>query len=66
MAAVCGVSLKGVEKWWAKWQAGGRKIPPVRSGCFARHVGGRSLAMIHKALRSTVNRQPWPQPYRRG
>ncbi|MGW7400962.1 helix-turn-helix domain-containing protein [Streptomyces cyaneofuscatus] len=38
VAAVFGVSLKAVDTWWAKWQAGGREalvMRPLasRSGC---------------------------------
>ncbi|MFF4583102.1 helix-turn-helix domain-containing protein [Streptomyces sp. NPDC001373] len=30
VAAVFGVSLKAVDKWWAKWQAGGREALVMR------------------------------------
>ncbi|MFQ6198189.1 helix-turn-helix domain-containing protein [Streptomyces sp. NPDC000405] len=30
VAAVFGVSLKAVDKWWAKWQAGGREALAMR------------------------------------
>ncbi|MGW1364926.1 hypothetical protein ACWCQP_46950 [Streptomyces chartreusis] len=30
MAAVFGVSLKAVDTWWAKWQAGGRESLVMR------------------------------------
>ncbi|MFE1689545.1 helix-turn-helix domain-containing protein [Streptomyces albidoflavus] len=30
VAAMFGVSLKAVDKWWAKWQAGGREALVMR------------------------------------
>ncbi len=52
VAAVFGVSLKAVDKWWAKWQAGGREA-------LVMHPRGKP-AGVHQVLGEAHDGRPLP------
>ncbi|MEV0410055.1 helix-turn-helix domain-containing protein [Streptomyces sp. NPDC050448] len=63
-AALFGVSLKAVDKWWASWPAGGREALPARS-C-GRRIGDRQVLSQaeQQAVRQAVldtGRATWGQ-----